>query len=54
MDSEGKKVLGTHDSKAAAERQITAIHISQHQNESRILKFSQFLRETIYQNFEVS
>jgi hypothetical protein len=29
MDSEGKKTLGTHDTKKAAEKQLTAIHISQ-------------------------
>jgi hypothetical protein len=29
MDSEGKKVLGTHSSEKEAEQQLTAIHISQ-------------------------
>ena len=29
MDSEGKKVLGTHETKQQAEKQLTAIHISQ-------------------------
>jgi hypothetical protein len=47
MDSKGKKVLGTHDSEASAERQLTAIHISQQKNESRIIKFSDFLRESL-------
>ena len=47
MDSKGKKVLGTHDSEASAERQLTAIHISQHKNESRIISFSDFLNEQL-------
>jgi hypothetical protein len=46
MDSKGQKVLGTHDSKTSAEKQLTAIHISQQKNESRKLKFSDFLFET--------
>ena len=47
MYSKGKKVLGTHDSEASAERQLTAIHISQHKNESRLIKFSDFLGEQL-------
>jgi hypothetical protein len=47
MDSKGDKVLGTHDSEASAERQLTAIHISQHNNESRLIKFSDFLNEQL-------
>lgn len=46
MDSSGKKVLGTHDSEEKAKRQLTAIHISQHErNESKIMSFSSFLSE---------
>jgi hypothetical protein len=47
MDSKGKKVLGTHDSEKSAERQLTAIHISQEKNESKILKFSDFIQEQL-------
>jgi len=47
MDSKDEKVLGTHDSEASAERQLTAIHISQQKNESRIIKFSDFLNEQL-------
>lgn len=34
LDSEGKKVLGTHDTKQHAEKQLTAIHISQKKRKS--------------------
>lgn len=34
MDSKGKKVLGTHESKQGAEKQLTAIHISQEKRKS--------------------
>jgi hypothetical protein len=46
MDSSGEKVLGTHDSKEKAEKQLTAIHISQHErNESTVVPFSSFIKE---------
>jgi DNA-binding Lrp family transcriptional regulator len=42
MDSEGKKVLGTHSTKEQAEKQLTAIHISQKKRKS----LKEFLEET--------
>lgn len=48
LDSTGKKVLGKHSSKKKAVAQLQAIEISkQERNESRIIKFSDFLREEI-------
>jgi hypothetical protein len=48
MDSTGKKVLGKHSSKKKAVAQLQAIEISKHEkNESRIIKFSDFLREEL-------
>jgi hypothetical protein len=48
LDSTGKKVLGKHSSKKKAVAQLQAIEISkQEKNESRIIKFSDFLREEI-------
>lgn len=48
LDSTGKKVLGKHSSKKKAVAQLQAIEISKHKrNESRIIKFSDFLREEI-------
>lgn len=42
MDSEGEKVLGTHETKQQAEKQLTAIHISQKKRKS----LKEFLEET--------
>ena len=48
LDSTGKKVLGKHSSKKKAVAQLQAIEISkQERNESRIIKFSDFLKEEI-------
>ena len=48
LDSTGKKVLGKHFSKKKAVAQLQAIEISkQERNESRIIKFSDFLKEEI-------
>jgi len=48
LDSTGKKVLGKHSSKKKAVAQFQAIEISKHErNESRIIKFSDFLREEL-------
>jgi hypothetical protein len=47
MDSKGKRVLGIHTSIASAEDQLRAIHSAQHKNESRIIKFSDFLDEQL-------
>jgi hypothetical protein len=46
MDSQGKKVLGKHKSKAKAVAQLQAIEISKHEkNESQILSFGEYIRE---------
>jgi DNA-binding Lrp family transcriptional regulator len=42
MDSEGEKILGTHETKQQAEKQLTAIHISQKKRKS----LKEFLEET--------
>lgn len=48
LDSTGKKVLGKHPSKEKAIAQLQAIEISKHErNESRLIGFSNFLREEI-------
>jgi hypothetical protein len=47
MDSTGKKVLGKHSSKKKAIAQLQAIEISKHRNESRILRFSEYLSESL-------
>lgn len=48
-DSTGEKILGTHESKEQAIRQLQAIEISkkqrEQQNESRIMSFSTFIKE---------
>ena len=48
-DSTGEKILGTHESKEQAIKQLQAIEISkkqrEQQNESRILSFSAFIKE---------
>jgi len=41
MDSEGEKILGTHETKQQAENQLTAIHISQKKRKS----LKEFLEE---------
>ncbi len=41
MDSKGEKILGTHESKQGAEKQLTAIHISQEKRK----KFKDHLEE---------
>lgn len=47
LDSTGKKVLGKHASKKKAIAQLQAIEISKHRNESRILRFSEYLSESL-------
>jgi hypothetical protein len=47
MDSKGKKVLGKHASKKKAIAQLQAIEISKNRNESRILRFSEYLSESL-------
>ena len=48
LDSTGKKVLGKHSSKKKAVAQLQAIEISKHErNESRVIKFSDFLKEEL-------
>ena len=48
-DSSGEKILGTHESKIKAIRQLQAIEASKEerkqQNESRIVSFSAFIQE---------
>lgn len=48
-DSTGEKILGTHESKEQAIKQLQAIEISkkqrEQQNESRIMSFSTFIKE---------
>lgn len=48
MDSKGKRVLGTHESKESAAKQLTAIHISQHEkNEEKLISFGDFISEDL-------
>ena len=47
LDSTGKKVLGKHATKKKAIAQLQAIEISKHRNESRILRFSEYLSESL-------
>ncbi|NBO23396.1 hypothetical protein EBU94_08695, partial [bacterium] len=47
LDSTGKKVLGKHPSKKKAIAQLQAIEISKHKNESRVIGFSDFLKEEL-------
>jgi hypothetical protein len=48
-DSSGEKILGTHESKKQAIKQLQAIEISkkerEQQDESRIMSFSAFIKE---------
>ena len=47
-DSSGEKILGNHESKRAALKQLQAIEISKkerQQDESRLLSFSAFIQE---------
>ena len=48
-DSSGEKILGKHESKEQAIKQLQAIEISkkerEQQDESRILSFSAFIKE---------
>lgn len=48
-DSSGEKILGTHESKEQAIKQLQAIEISKkeqaQQDESRIMSFSAFIKE---------
>lgn len=48
-DSSGEKILGTHESRKSAIKQLQAIEISKEErkqtNESKILSFSDYLSE---------
>jgi hypothetical protein len=48
LDSTGKKVLGTHDTKSDAIKQLSAIEISKKErNESKIKGFGTFIQESV-------